>query len=90
MKIAPVNQRNFDRRAFQLLSCSQSAKSAPKNDDAVLFSHRLSPENNLIQASIISFIVNCPASMRGTCAAIAVFSDCRPRSAMELEREMPA
>src|SRR5260370_20852921 len=78
MKIAPINHGNFDRRAIQFLSRSQSAESAPKNDDAVLFPHRLSPENNLIQATIISSIANCPALVGGTCAAIAVFSDGRP------------
>src|SRR5216683_1601498 len=78
MKIAPVNHRNFDRCALQFLSRSQSAESAPKNDDPVLFPHRLSPENNLIQATIISSIANCPALVRGTCAAIPVLSVCRP------------
>src|ERR1700716_3991284 len=39
MKIAPVNQRDFDGRALQLLRGSQSAKSAAENDDSMFLVH---------------------------------------------------
>jgi len=57
MKIPPVNQGNFDRRALQLLRGSQSAESAAENDDSVFVSHSFSPERNLDQPNIISSTV---------------------------------
>jgi hypothetical protein len=58
MKIAPVNQRDFDGRALQLLRGSQSAKSAAENDDSMFLVHApCSPERNLAEPSIISSTV---------------------------------
>ncbi len=39
MKISPVNQGQFDRRALQFLRRSQSAEPAAENDDTMLLSH---------------------------------------------------
>jgi hypothetical protein len=54
MKIPAINQRDFNRRALQLLCGSQSAESAAENDDSMFFPHSFSPKRNLIKPSIIS------------------------------------
>ena len=66
MKIPAINQRDFDRRALQFLRGSQSAESAAKNNDSMLFVHaRRSPERNLTRSGIISFTVIFSRVMRG-------------------------
>jgi len=66
MKIPAINERDFDRRALQFLRGSQSAESATKNNDSMLFVHaRRSPERNLTRSGIISFTVIFSRVMRG-------------------------
>jgi len=64
MKISPVNQSNFDRRALQLLRGGQPAESAAENDDSMFFPHSFSPKRNLVKSSIISSTVIFSRLMR--------------------------
>jgi hypothetical protein len=58
VEVSPVYERDFDRRAFQVLSGSQPAESAAENDDSMFFAHaQHSPERNLAHSGIISFTV---------------------------------
>src|SRR5713101_4455808 len=64
MKISPVNQCDFDRRALQLLRGGQPAESAAENDDSMFFPHSFSPKRNLGKPSIISSTVIFSRLMR--------------------------
>lgn len=55
MKISPVNQRDRDGSALQLLRRSQPAESPAKNNDPMFLFHALHPfERNLAPTNIIS------------------------------------
>jgi hypothetical protein len=55
MKITPVNQRDLNRRAFELLRRVQAPETASQDYHAVLLFHpRHSSEHNLSQPGIIS------------------------------------
>jgi hypothetical protein len=65
MEISPVDERDFDRRALQVLRGGHPAEPTAKNDDSMFVPHPFSPERNLTHPDIISFTVVFTRLMRG-------------------------